>query len=425
MYEREIDAFALTGGGLEIELRGKKEDIELLFKKLGEPEGLNQQSSEQDKREFDLLSQLLLEKHNEAAAGNFTKDDEGNTIFKTRRYGFEGIRAAEWERFIMKIHAITPELAVHSKTNGWYRVTGQSVELEIWSPDEAGGEWGLDIDYIHKESYYEEEELRSDPEYEDFGFFLEDWGYTAVILEKYYGDGPEVFIPERVANICRDFLQDPDIGSFEVSDGNKEYAAVDGVLFNRKRTTLIKCPARKKGSYAIPDGVTRLGGDYGEPFGACCGLTQVQLPDSLHKVDGGCFEDCEGLEAIYVSDSHEYFSSMDGILFNNDKTILLAYPRGKQAGQFDVPNGVKEIEDYAFANCQNLTDITIPNGVTEIGRSVFAGCTNLSSIAIPDNVTGIADYTFNNCPNLTIVGNAGSYADGYAKKRDVPFTVAR
>ena len=44
----------------------------------------------------------------------------------------------------------------------------------------------------------------------------------------------------------------------------------------------------------------------------------------------------------------------------------------------DIPNEVKIIDSYAFAECQNLTTINIPNSVTSIGYDAFANCPNLT-----------------------------------------------
>ena len=51
-----------------------------------------------------------------------------------------------------------------------------------------------------------------------------------------------------------------------------------------------------------------------------------------------------------------------------------------------IPNGVKEIETWAFSHCSGLTSITIPSSVKKIGYSVFTECNDLASIKVdPEN----------------------------------------
>ena len=64
---------------------------------------------------------------------------------------------------------------------------------------------------------------------------------------------------------------------------------------------------------------------------------------------------------------------------------------------------VVKIDDYSFASCENITNITIPVGITEIGVAAFAGCNKLKTITIPDGVVTIGDWAFNGCTSLVTV----------------------
>ena len=88
------------------------------------------------------------------------------------------------------------------------------------------------------------------------------------------------------------------------------------------------------------------------------------------------------------------------------------------------PAGVKEIGDWAFSRCVNLTSVTILAGVKEIGWSAFDGCANLTSVTIPKGVKKIECSAFDGCTKLTIHAPAGSAAEQYAKKNDIRFETA-
>jgi hypothetical protein len=65
-----------------------------------------------------------------------------------------------------------------------------------------------------------------------------------------------------------------------------------------------------------------------------------------------------------------------------------------------IPEGVTQIEDYAFNDCQGLRSVIIPDGVTTIGDAAFRGCRNLTSVNIPNSVAHIGESAFDCCVSL-------------------------
>lgn len=47
-----------------------------------------------------------------------------------------------------------------------------------------------------------------------------------------------------------------------------------------------------------------------------------------------------------------------------------------------VGNMISTIDEYAFANCSQLTAVTIPDSVTSIGNNAFENCDNLQSVTV-------------------------------------------
>lgn len=83
----------------------------------------------------------------------------------------------------------------------------------------------------------------------------------------------------------------------------------------------------------------------------------------------------------------------DHVLFNKNKTILIAY-RAKETN-YTIPNSVTTIGEGAFRGCDSLTNITIPNSVTTIEDRAFSGCINLPSYIKSDIIQCFGEKVFN------------------------------
>jgi hypothetical protein len=146
-----------------------------------------------------------------------------------------------------------------------------------------------------------------------------------------------IAIPAGVTSIGNlAFAGCTNLTSIAVDQNNMSYSSLSGVLYDKKQTSIIKCPATKKGAFAIPASVTTIG-------------------DSA-------FYDCTGLTSI------------------------------------KIPAGVTTIGDNAFSSCTGLTSIKIPASITTIGRNAFFFCSALESITIPASVTNIGTGAFYGCP---------------------------
>ena len=129
-------------------------------------------------------------------------------------------------------------------------------------------------------------------------------------------------------------------------------------------------------SIVIPDSVTSIGA---YAFRYCTGLTNIVIPDSVTNIGDGAFEGCIGLTSISVDPNNLNFSSLEGILYDKEKTKIIKVPCGN-TGDFVIPNSVISIASYSFSYCTGLTSIVIPNSVTNIEYSAFKDCIKLNRI---------------------------------------------
>ena len=150
----------------------------------------------------------------------------------------------------------------------------------------------------------------------------------------------------------------------------------------------------------IPSSVTIIGNS---AFSNCTGLTSIMIPASVTSIGNYAFSNCSRLTSINVDTQNRVYSSVDGVLFNKNRTVLVIYPAAKQDRNYNIPSGVTSVGDYAFRGCSGLTGITIPSSVTSVGNYAFYGCTGLTSVTIPSGVISIGYSAFYGCIGLTSV----------------------
>lgn len=160
------------------------------------------------------------------------------------------------------------------------------------------------------------------------------------------------------------------------------------------------------GALQLPTGLTNVDK---LAFAGCDGVTSVTIPESLTDIGANAFSYCNVLSSITVSpDNPNYSSDSIGCFYNKDKTVLRQYPIGRDRTSYTLPESVTAIDDYAFANCMNLTALVVPKN-SDFFASDDNGClynkdyTTLiqypigntrDTFVLPDTVTHIENDAF-------------------------------
>lgn len=165
----------------------------------------------------------------------------------------------------------------------------------------------------------------------------------------------------------------------------------------------------------ISDGVTSIGS---YAFYGCRNLTSITIPDSVTSIGSDPFGRCESLTKINVASENPNYVSVNGVLYNKNKTTLMHYPAGKKDKNYKILDGVTSIDDWAFEDCAYLMNIIIPDGVISVGYGAFENCTNLTSIKIPNSVTSIESSAFTNTALLKNQTTTIKYVDKWVVECD-------
>ena len=99
------------------------------------------------------------------------------------------------------------------------------------------------------------------------------------------------------------------------------------------------------------------------------------------------------LQSVTVASDNSFLSSLNGVIFTKDKTVLLWYPCGKPGTSYTVPASVTKLENNSFTEVDALTSVTLPNGLKYIARYVFFGCPNIATLNLPSSLEFIGDFS--------------------------------
>ncbi len=171
-------------------------------------------------------------------------------------------------------------------------------------------------------------------------------------------------------------------------------------------------------------------------FTNCVSLKTLYIPGGVTTIDR-LYEGCTSLESVIVSENNAVYSSVDGVLYNKQKTELVSCPIGK-TDKIIMPDSVTAISEKALYNCAGVNEIVFSPNITDIGAKAFDGTGwfnslsdglvyinsilykakgNLSGkITVKDGTEIIAPYAFAEQQNITevVIPNGVSIIEDFA-----------
>lgn len=122
--------------------------------------------------------------------------------------------------------------------------------------------------------------------------------------------------------------------------------------------------------------------------------TEYTIPDEVVRITQNAFDGYnDTLKSIYVSENNTEYSSQDGVLFDKDKTHLIKYPANKKEIKYIVPSSVTSIYNDAFCYNKNLTSLVLPENLEELNIFIDE-CYSLRAVFVPSNIESITDGVF-------------------------------
>lgn len=235
------------------------------------------------------------------------------------------------------------------------------------------------------------------------------------IFQEYVLDNITV-IPEGLFNGCTS------LNKLILSDTIKE---IDNYAFGNTNFTraLLSCPLMATNILVLPRHVEKISGNAFEnedwsPEKTVNKLTAIEIPLTLRLALGGYSllygkNYTEYLVEEAEEDETQNYSSIDGVLYDSRKTVLVKYP-AKKARTFETEiysldalynnygYSIQTIYSNAFLFVENIDKIEMSRFVSSIGESCFAYCkANIIDLEMADNLTYIPKNTFNNCTMLS------------------------
>ncbi len=266
---------------------------------------------------------------------------------------------------------------------------------------------------------------------------------------------------------------DQELGEWAFSDTKWLNDQPDGCVYLGENDHIFYCykgTMPENTTITVKEGTTHIAGAAftfvdGDMVNSYQQLTAVELPQSVVSIGRRAFQECSRLSSVTIPDG---LTSLGDMAFSAEQPWLEGYEDGpvylgkvlffykgdrssyteldirpgttaiwphacqesEKLQRLTIPESVKTIGDWAFADCESLTSVELPFGVETLGYKAFTSCTALTTVTIPASVLEWGGSVFNCCDNLKTVyfpGGKESFGrmvmDDYDREDIAPFAV--
>lgn len=151
-------------------------------------------------------------------------------------------------------------------------------------------------------------------------------------------------------------------------------------------------------------------------------LKALRLPASLKTMAPGALHFCHWLEAIEVAPDNQWWTSVDGVVYSKDKTVLFDFPCNKKTeGTYQIDYACEKIEKYACSYLDRQVSFTFNYKPLYISEEGFNNSSTVQEYVNTSRVSYIGKYAFGNNVklksfefgyNLEVVDSAAFYNAG-------------
>lgn len=208
-------------------------------------------------------------------------------------------------------------------------------------------------------------------------------------------------IPKRIKIILKetgfighdmiDFWTQSKASYLELCDENPYYKTIDGALFTKDGTVLIKYPSSRTGHYDIPEGTITIASMAFQN----CELSSVTIPSSMRQILPKAFAYCSKLSTVEIRDGIKNLGiGRSTLLFYNCDSLK----------HIEIPSSVQIIAEQAFDGC-NLESVKFNEGLLQIMNNAFTSSLLTGDVVLPSTLDYIGGSNFQSAKQITVLGD--------------------